>query len=149
VGDYILHPWRFMTYTINPIYLSGYLGTSAFRTDLKATSVREAIANVGERLDAVDGAVSYLHRAYKRQWDIMWDLVIYSGSVTYPLATVLGLKRVYTALALSGTAMVFGMDGLEYQVIPDMNTWSAELRANNVSLTSIPYYSVSFKVIEI
>jgi hypothetical protein len=62
---------------------------------------------------------------------------------------VLGLKRVYTALALSGTAMVFGMDGVEYQVIPDMNTWSAELRANNVSLTSIPYYSVSFKVIEI
>lgn len=138
-----------MTYTINPIYLSGYLGTAAFRTDLKATSVREAIANVGERLDAVDGAVSYLHRTYKRQWDVMWDLVIYSGSVTYPLATVLGLKRVYTALALSGTAMVFGMDGVEYRVIPDMNTWSAELRANNVSLTSIPYYSVSFKVIEI
>lgn len=138
-----------MTYTINPIYLSGYLGTTAFRTDLKATSVREAIANVGERLDAVDGAVSYMHRAYKRQWDVTWNLVIYSGSASYPLATVVGLKQIYTALALSGTAMVFGMDNAQYSVIPDMNSWSVDLQSNNVSLTSIPYYSVSFKVIEI
>lgn len=138
-----------MTYTINPIYLSGYLGTTAFRADLKATSVREAIANVGERLDAVDGAVSYLHRAYKRQWDVTWNLIIYSGSVTYPLATVTKLRQIYTALALSGTQMVFGMDGAEYQVIPDMNSWSSDLQSNTVSLTSVPYYTVSFKVIEI
>ena len=137
-----------MNYTIKPIYLSGYINGEAFYTDLKASSVNSALTNIGEFITAVDGSNSYLHRAYKHSWDLSWEYICYAGPSGYPLATVSGLREIYQSAGYLNTSLTFGMDGEEYSVLVEPNSWQAALTANSVSLTNRPYYNVSFKLVE-
>lgn len=136
------------TYTINPIYVSGYINSQAFYMDLKASSVARSITNIGEFFTAVDGSNSYLHRAYKQSWDLSWEYICYSGATNYPLATVQRLEQLYRSAEYSGTSLVFGMDLQEYPVLVEPNSWQANLAASTVSLTNKPYYNVSFRLVE-
>lgn len=140
---------RKMTYQLDPIYFSGYIGTSGFYIDAKASSILKNTVTFGDKLEAVDGSVHYLHRSFKEQWTISWNLIRYSAPANYPLATVQKLKELYRSVASSGTSIVLSVQGQQYNVIPDPNSWSEQLSANEVSMTSVPYYTVSFKVIEV
>jgi hypothetical protein len=137
-----------MTYQIQPIYLSGYLNNVAFYQNLKASSITNAVSNVGEVLQAVDGSLTYLHRAYKRSWDVQWQMIIYSGLATYPLDTVVNLRKIYESFSSLQTSVLLTFEDNQYPVIVEPNTWKAELAANNVSLTKVPYYNVSFRLLE-
>lgn len=137
-----------MTYTIKPIYLSGYVRGNVFYQNLKASSIGTSITNVGEVLQAVDGSINYLHRAYKRSWDVQWQMIIYSGGVDYPLDTVVKLRTVYESFDSATTDMLLMFEEKPYSVIVEPNSWRADLAANSVSLTNIPYYNVSFRLLE-
>lgn len=91
----------------------------------------------------------YLHRSFKEQWTVSWNLIRYNAPAGYPLATVQKLKELYKSVALSGTSLVMGVEGQKYNVIPDPNSWSEQLSANEVSMTNVPYYTVSFRVVEV
>lgn len=138
-----------MTYTITPIYLSGYLRGNIFYQNLKASSISTSITNVGEVLQAVDGSIHYLHRNYKRSWDAQWQMIVYSGSVSYPLDTVVRLRDVYESFDSTLTSVVLRFEDKTYPVVPEPNSWTAELAANMVTMTNIPYYNVSFRLLEI
>jgi hypothetical protein len=138
-----------MTYTIKPIYLSGYLRGDVFYQNLKASSISNAISNVGEILQSVDGSIHYLHRAYKRSWDVQWQMIIYSGSPTYPLDTVVKLRTIVEAFDSLETDLLLVFEEKSYNVIVDPNSWQADLAANSVSMTNIPYYNVSFRLLEV
>lgn len=146
---YLLPQRRFMTYTITPIYLSGYIRGNVFYQNLKASSIGTSITNVSELLQAVDGSVHYFHRNYKRSWDAQWQMIIYSGSALYPLDTVVRLRAVYEAFDSVTTSMVLNFEDKLYPVIPEPNSWRSELAANTVTMTKIPYYNVSFRLLEI
>lgn len=137
-----------MTYTIKPIYLSGYVRGNVFYQNLKASSIGTSITNVGEVLQAVDGSINYLHRAYKRSWDVQWQMIIYSGGVDYPLDTVVKLRTIYESFDSTTTDMLLMFEEKPYSVIVEPNSWRADLAANSVSLTNIPYYNVSFRLLE-
>ena len=138
-----------MTYELSPIYFSGYIGTSGFYMDAKASNISKNTVTFGDKIEAVDGSVHYLHRAFKDQWTVSWTLIRYNAPPNYPLATVEKLKNLYRSVALSGTSIVMGIEGQQYDVIPDPNTWTEQLSANEVSMTSIPYYTVSFKLVQV
>lgn len=138
-----------MTYQLDPIYFSGYIGTSGFYMDAKASTIAKNTVTFGDKIEAVDGSVHYLHRSFKEQWTVSWNLIRYSAPTNYPLATVQKLKELYRSVALSGTSLVLGIEGQKYNVIPDPNSWSEQLSANEVSMTNVPYYTVSFKVVEV
>lgn len=129
--------------------MSGYLSGIAFHQSLKATSISTAINNVAEVVQAVDGTNSYLHRAYKRTWSLSWNLIKYTASETYPLATVKKLQEIYTSFASVSTTVFLGVNSEEYLVFFEPNSWNAELAASNVTMTNIPYYNVSFRAVEI
>jgi hypothetical protein len=138
-----------MTYTIKPIYLSGYLRGNQFYQDLKSSSIGTTLNNVGEVLQAVDGSIHYLHRAYKRSWDVQWQMIIYSGASLYPLDTVVKLRAIVESFDSLETDMLLTFEEKKYKVIVDPNSWQADLAAVNVSMTSVPYYNVSFRLIEV
>jgi hypothetical protein len=137
------------SYTLQPIYLSGYLHGSAFHQDLKSTSIAAVINNVSEVLQAIDGTSTYLHRAYKTTWSLSWNIIVFSGSEAYPLATVSKLRHLYQGFSSTNTSIVLGYEGKEYSVFFEPNSWQAELAATNVSMTKKPYYNVSFRLVEI
>jgi hypothetical protein len=137
-----------MTYTIQPIYMSGYINGQAFYYDLKSTSVGSSLQNVGDLVTAVDGSKTYLHRTYKRVWDLSWEYICYSGGPAYPLATVLKLQELYTSAAYPNTQLVFGMDSQDFLVLVEPNSWQSTLASRSVSLTNVPYYNVSFRLVE-
>jgi hypothetical protein len=138
-----------MTYTIKPIYLSGYLRGNQFYQDLKSSSIGTTLNNVGEILQAVDGSIHYLHRAYKRSWDVQWQMIIYSGAPLYPLDTVVKLRAIVEAFDSLDTDILLTFEEKKYKVIVDPNSWQADLAAVNVSMTNVPYYNVSFRLIEV
>ncbi len=138
-----------MSYTIQPIFLSGYIRGNSFYLDLKASSVNSTVSNVGEVLQAVDGSIHYLHRAYKRAWDFQWEMIVYSGSGSYPLNTVVSLRSVFQAFDALDTDIVLNFENVKYNVIVEPNTWQAQLAANTISLTNVPYYNVAFRLIEV
>lgn len=137
-----------MTYQIQPIFLSGYISGQAFYQNLKSSSINSSITNVGEVLQAIDGSINYLHRAYKRTWDLQWQMIIFSGAASYPLDTVVNLRRVYESFGSISTDMLLSFENKKYPVIAEPNSWRADLVANNVSLTKVPYYNVSFRLLE-
>lgn len=138
-----------MTYELDPIYFSGYIGASGFYMDAKASTIAKNTVTFGDKIEAVDGSVHYLHRSFKEQWTVSWNLIRYNAPANYPLATVQKLKELYKSVALSGTSIILGIEGQKYNVIPDPNSWSEQLSANEVSMTKVPYYTVSFRVVEI
>jgi|DEB3_MinimDraft_2_1074329.scaffolds.fasta_scaffold04897_2 hypothetical protein len=137
-----------MTYELSPIYFSGYQGTTVFYMDAKASSFQKSTVTFGDKLEAVDGSVHYMHRSFKDQWTFTWNLIRYSAPEGYPLATVEKLKTFYRSVALSGTSINLVIQGQTYNVIPDPNSWSEQLSANEVTLTNVPYYTVSFRVVQ-
>lgn len=139
-----------MTYTIKAIYLSGSLHGTPFYQNLRATSISTTMNNISEVLQAVDGTNSYLHRAYKRAWNVTFNMIVYSSSSdTYPLATVEGLRDIYEGFSSVSTSIHFVFEQTRYRVFFEPNSWQAELAATTVSMTKQPYYNVSFRLVEI
>jgi hypothetical protein len=137
------------TYTLPLITITGYINGVAFNQSIKPTSIKRAENNVGEKLQAVDGSVIYMHRSFKRAWDLTWDRIVFSGSLSYPLNTVAGLRYIYTGVQYVNSEFWLTVDNQTFQIIPDPGSWSEDLSANSVSLTNKPYYNVTFRVVEI
>lgn len=138
-----------MTYTIQPIYLSGSLHGYGFYQDLKATSITTTMNNVSEVLQAVDGTNSYLHRSYKHVWNVTFNMIVYSGSAGYPLATVANLRGIYQGFSSVSTSVIFCFESKQYPVFFEPGSWQAELASTTVTMTNKPYYNVSFRLVEI
>ena len=137
------------TYTLPSISISGYINGAAFYQSIKPTSINRVDNNIGEKLEAVDGSVTYMHRAFKRAWTLSWSNIVFSASAGYPLNTVAGLKTIFTGVQYTNSAFWFNVDDLTFQMIPDPGSWSEDLSATSVSLTNKPYYNVTFKVVEV
>jgi hypothetical protein len=129
--------------------MSGYINGAAFYQSIKPTSINRVENNIGEKLEAVDGSVTYMHRAFKRAWTLSWSNIVYTASAGYPLNTVAGLKTIFTGVQYANSAFWFNVDDLTFQMIPDPGSWTEDLTATTVSLTNKPYYNVSFKVVEV
>lgn len=139
-----------MTYTLAPITISGYLRGQVYSKEIKSSTISTTINNIAEVLQAVDGTTTYMHRAYKRTWSLTWEMIIYSSSApNYPLDTVASLRNFYTSMDSVNSSFVLTFEGIQYNVIPEPNSFELDLAATNVTLTNIPYYNVSFRLVEV
>lgn len=139
-----------MTYTLAPITISGYLRGQVYSKEIKSSTISTTINNIAEVLQAVDGTTTYMHRAYKRTWNLTWEMIIYSSSApNYPLDTVASLRNFYTGMDSVNSSFVLTFEGIKYNVIPEPNSFELDLAATNVTLTKIPYYNVSFRLVEV
>jgi hypothetical protein len=138
-----------MTYKLTPITISGYKRGQVYFKELKSSSVSTTINNIGEVLQAVDGSTTYMHRSYKRTWSLSWNMIIFSSAApNYPLDTVASLRDFFTSMDSVSSSYVFTFEDVQYKVIPEPNSFEVELSANNVMLTNVPYYNVSFRLVE-
>lgn len=137
------------TYTLPSITITGRLNGADFSQFIKPTSINRIENAVGEKLEAVDGSVTYMHRAFKRAWNLTWNNIVYSANSGYPLNTVKDLKLLYAGIGYVDSEFWFCVDNNTFRVIPDPGSWTEDLSANTVSLTNKPYYNVSFKLVEI
>jgi hypothetical protein len=137
------------------IYISGTVDTTLYITELRPSSVSSSVKNIAELIEAVDGSVNYLHRNFKNSWNLSWQLIPKSTTSPIAINTVEQLKTFYYATQYTGTVLWLCFESREtgaitkFNVIPEPNTYSEELAANQVTLTNRAFYNVSFRLIEI
>lgn len=136
------------------VFVSGYVQGEVYNVELKPSSMSFSVKNISELIEAVDGSVNYMHRNFKGNWSVSWQMIPKSTTSPILLNTVDQIKTLYYSVGYINTALWLCFQSVEtsqitsFMVIPEPNSYSEELSAMQVSLTNKPFYNVSVRLIQ-
>jgi hypothetical protein len=121
------------------IYISGYLsGGTPFNYEIKPNDIQTTIKNIGDDIVALDGTTHRYHRNFKKQFKLKFQNV--SESVLTTLHTVF----------MTPDEFIFqDIDGSQYSVLTEKDSFNKTLTATKVSLRGVKVYDIDIGLIEV
>jgi hypothetical protein len=127
------------------IRISGYLAddTTAFSYEIRPNDIQSNIKNYTEDIHGLDGTFHRFHRAYKHNFKLTFN------NVQSGIANTL-----YTIFTTPNQMVFQNIDGINYTVMTDADSFSSTIAGNSVALRKdsngerIKLYTVSLNLVE-
>lgn len=127
------------------IRISGYLtdDITPFNYEIRPNDIQDSIKNYTEDIYGIDGTFHRFHRAYKHKFKLTFN------NVQSGIANTL-----YTIFTTPNQMVFQNIDGINYTVMPEADSFSVSLNGGTVALRKdangerIKLYTVSLNLVE-
>lgn len=121
------------------IFISGYLsGGTPFNYEIKPNSIQTTIKNIGDDIVALDGTTRRYHRAFKKKFKLKFENI--------PVSVV---NQLHTVFSTPDEFIFQDIDGTNYSVLTELDSYSQDLSATKVSLQGVKLYTIDIGLIEV